>query len=536
MRLYKETVSGEEYNTTLLHFFIFRKGRRMESKDIQNSILKAVDTIATRRVSQLELDKTITAIIKNNIGIVNRRKIYKVQYDGGFFNATAQNEGDAYLPGMAVYVSIPQGNFSNEKFIIGRANSFATNEQVSAVAALANNYGIVGANNIKGSSTQSFGVHSYHNPKEEESAPEKISHRYNLLYKYGEVDSSLNTNPIDAKLYAKDTNAIMFKADFMNILSSEQKAKVSGEFGVVFNLAFKNKAYEIGETQGEILDHYADIIQAEVPSSEIIISALDEEDENNKVIKDTNSYTLKTLRQYIENIVSIISQKDEEDFEKAVALDSGSLDQAANDILILVGKFAKENPATYNDIAESIVNAYIALIEDLRTVCKSFEEMQAEYEIWRETKIKEPEEKIVSYYLSSNSMIGNPFHFSSWISQYEVFEIDLGSFLRLDSIILYKEGFIQDASKEANWPLPTPIEEEKGIQQAGPDIFVRNLQMYFMKPLTDYDGTYQLKVESPKQGFIFYGDEAEDYQIKLTATVFRELYEDLSRNQNTKFY
>jgi hypothetical protein len=57
-----------------------------------------------------------------------------------------------------------------------------------------------------------------------------------------------------------------------------------------------------------------------------------------------------------------------------------------------------------------------------------------------------------------------------------------------------------------------------------------------MKPLTDYDGTYQLKVESPKQGFIFYGDEAEDYQIKLTATVFRELYEDLSRNQNTKFY
>jgi hypothetical protein len=47
-------------------------------------------------------------------------------------------------------------------------------------------------------------------------------------------------------------------------------------------------------------------------------------------------------------------------------------------------------------------------------------------------------------------MIGNPFHFSSWISQYEVFEIDLESFLRLDSIILYKEGFIQDTSKEAN--------------------------------------------------------------------------------------
>ena len=60
--------------------------------------------------------------------------------------------------------------------------------------------------------------------------------------------------------------------------------------------------------------------------------------------------------------------------------------------------------------------------------------------------------------------------------------------------------------------------------------------MYFMKPLADYNGTYQLKVEPNKRGSIFYGNEDNDYKLTLKATVFRELYEDLTRNQNTKFY
>ena len=45
-------------------------------------------------------------------------------------------------------------------------------------------------------------------------------------------------------------------------------------------------------------------------------------------------------------------------------------------------------------------------------------------------------------------------------------------------------------------------------------------------------GTWNLNKDYPS----VYYKNLEDYEIKLTATVFRELYEDLSRNQNTKFY
>ncbi len=226
--------------------------------DIKNSILKAVDTIAMRRIDQLNIDKTVVAIIKESVGRYQGKKVYKVFYEGGYFNATVQNDNDAYLPEMAVYVSIPQGDFSNEKFIIGKASNISNASQ-AVVTAVANDYSIIG-NNILKNKVNKIGLKSYHDPKIEESKnTDSIFHRYNQLYnvnKPNESSKSVDIN-IGLNVYKTEATAFMIRADFMTKLSSDQRRQATGEYGIVFNLVFKNLAMNSFKTQGEAFTYYA---------------------------------------------------------------------------------------------------------------------------------------------------------------------------------------------------------------------------------------------------------------------------------------
>ena len=40
-------------------------------------------------------------------------------------------------------------------------------------------------------------------------------------------------------------------------------------------------------------------------------------------------------------------------------------------------------------------------------------------------------------------MIGNPLSFNDWNSQYQILDVDIQNLIRIDSIILYKQGFIE---------------------------------------------------------------------------------------------
>jgi hypothetical protein len=87
---------------------------------------------------------------------------------------------------------------------------------------------------------------------------------------------------------------------------------------------------------------------------------------------------------------------------------------------------------------------------------------------------------------------------------------------------LYQKGFIQDSNKE------------KKYLNGEPDILVKDLQFYTMKSLSDYNGTYQLKVESPETGLIFQNSSSDS--IEAEATLIREYYEDLTDNSRTTIY
>ena len=489
----------------------------MSVNTIQKNILEAIDTIARRRIDQLKVDKTITAIIVESYGVVNGKNVYKVEYEGGYFNATAIN--GAYLPRMAVYVQVPEGNFSKEKFILGQASTLATDTQKSVVAAAASNLSIIGGNAIKKNKSESddstesddlMGVYSYHDSEEENKEkggnPDLIKHRYNFLYQYDNEEPSknqLNVIDEDLKLYKKEATSIMIKADFQTVLTEEQRRRITGEYGLIFNLVFKNLAAGLGETQGEVFDYFCN------ESTENYISS----------IKDI-TLSLKKINEDLYNYIYVNRYNNILELKGQDKL----LDQVINRIQELERVFKEENKAKYTETVKDLFAKYIVLVKDIQRA-DDIDGMRTTYEEWRNLKIGLSSEKIVSYYFSSNEMIGNPFSFSSWTSQYGVFKIDLDNFLRVDSILMYKEGFIQNQDLEKSW------------HDGNPDICVQNIQMYMMKSLSEDSAGYQLKVEAddPDVGMVFQ-DTEEMQPIIVKASLFRELYEDLTLNQNTRFY
>lgn len=468
------------------------------TNDIQNSILKAIDTMAQRRIDQLKLDKTITAIINSPVGVTNGRKIYKVEYEGGYFNATAQNKDDAYLPRMAVYVQVPQGDFSKEKFILGQASKLATDEQVSVISAIQNRFNIIGKN-VVNNQTEKMGVYSYHNPIEEENNPDKIKHRFNFLYNSNQTENQITINNENLNLYKKNATALMVRAEFMTKLTNEQKKKATGEYGLVFNLVFNNLAAGLGETQEQVFKYFQDKIQVD------------------KIVDgETQKLSLNIIN------TKLIEALDTKTYEQLTDTDQ-YLDEIISDIQELDRVYKNNNPAEYTFAVQDLLSKYLILVQDIKRAA-TISDMKRLYQSWMDEVIGQPAEKQVSYYLSSNDMIGNPFSFSSWISQYNIFEIDLENFLRIDSILLYKQGFIQDEVKEVVW------------SDGEPDILVKDIQVYAMQPLTDNNAGYQLKVESQDTGLIFNGDEPEDFNIIANATLLRQYFEDLTRNSDTTFY
>ena len=69
---------------------------------LQESILNAVNTIVEQRTNELKVDKTITAIVEKNMGVFGGKALYKVMYEGGFFEAVVLNATETYLPNTSV--------------------------------------------------------------------------------------------------------------------------------------------------------------------------------------------------------------------------------------------------------------------------------------------------------------------------------------------------------------------------------------------------------------------------------------------------
>ena len=473
--------------------------------ELQEAILQALDAVVTQRNNDLKLDKTIVAIIKKNIGLRHGKAVYQVEYSGGIIEAICQNVEDVYVPKTSVYVLVPQGDFSKEKIIIGRASSIVTDRSASIIAAAVNQFSIVGSNLLLGKDDNikdiQFGLRSFHPISADNKVYHNKGHRYQILYDISDSENKIIFDNERLNIYKEDSTALMVRADFLTNLDIAQRRKSGARYGLIFNFVFENLNKGYGTTNGEILENI---------SKDIVFINDNEES--------------KTVYQLGEDFISAQNNN----LNEWVRENTGSIDMLLEWINVAYSNFKEKYPEKNTDIVAATMLAYQIAISELKN-CESVSIIKKNYNEWKKTAVGELEDKTISYTWTSDDMIGNPMTFNIWNSQYQVFNIDFETLSHLESIAFFKEGFIENEQYEQKWPAS---EADVG---GGPDIFVKNLQIYAMNPIDIQSGDYTLKVESDSGYDIVFDTTSNNEEIRLKATLTRKMYEDLSGNSNTSY-
>lgn len=198
----------------------------MAAKDIQNSLLKAIDYLANARIDQMQVDKTVTATIHSCTNALTGE--YRVNYNGGQMFAYSQ-DNQTYSKNTKVYVHVPLGDFSNKKTIIGKAQNTTVDNNISFVASALNSYNLIGKNAIIQSDTYSTGLYSYRKQD------------YKIIYQYNDPDNSELTIDYTALTNSiQGADALLIETSFATRLPKEHRLSNSGKYGVQFVLAFKD--------------------------------------------------------------------------------------------------------------------------------------------------------------------------------------------------------------------------------------------------------------------------------------------------------
>lgn len=462
--------------------------------NVQQSFLDAMNIIASRRVKEANYDKTIVGTINSWIKDVNSKAVYKINYNGGFFNASVLNNQDSYLKNTPVYIFVPQGDFSQEKIILGKVSNINTDINVATTAASLNNFSIVGKNNLNWVSedNNNAALKSY------------LKNNFNWIYKIADNNNFIDIDMKSLKQYLTEGTAIMIKADFRTALSLEQKQQASAEYGLIFNLVFDNEYLKWGNTQGEILQTIID--------KDIVKKKINDEE-----------YNLKNYINGIDDIDgidNIINKIDDNNIDTFITNPDSSLRAKVFELEAFYEAFIKNLTIEEQDneinVIKNIIESYLAEV-NLYFNITTAEDIKMEYQNWKEKSI-EQNNKIIPLSLDSNQMIGSPLYFKDWTTQYAVFEIeDLQDFNHIDSILFFKRGF------------ETSLDEEK----LKDDIFVKNICFYVLKPLESVSGDYFLKVECSEQGSIL--QETGIKETTFKARFFRKT-EDITGNTNISYY
>ena len=115
------------------------------ANQIQEAVLNAIETLVSNRIDKIEADKTVTAtIVQCTNSLTNE---YKVSYNGGMMFAYAQ-DGTSYSQNATVYVLVPQGDFTQKKTIISKAQALEDDSNITFVSSALSNYNLIGKNPI----------------------------------------------------------------------------------------------------------------------------------------------------------------------------------------------------------------------------------------------------------------------------------------------------------------------------------------------------------------------------------------------------
>lgn len=98
------------------------------SNKYSDQLMQALDIAIDEKISTLQFDKTIQATVQSVVDLDTGE--YRVKYKDGIISAFAADPKETFKQGDAVYVTVPESDFSNKKFISHRItnNSLSTGQ------------------------------------------------------------------------------------------------------------------------------------------------------------------------------------------------------------------------------------------------------------------------------------------------------------------------------------------------------------------------------------------------------------------------
>lgn len=216
------------------------KGETMNN--ISEQLLQAMDIIAEEKISNLEFDKTIKAVVYSLVNLDGGE--YKVRYNGNIFSAYSDDLTQAYKVDDEVYVTVPEGNFSNKKLITGlvSAKSLSYSQLMAlqnAIFELSPTFDMLYGGSLYDAS-KSYGVIA--------GKPYGSAGSYNYIYKGPDKFQSNGYHGLFQQ-YANQYELIRVQASFLTQFQNEHE---KGNYGL--EIEFYAKSLEGYEVVSYILD------------------------------------------------------------------------------------------------------------------------------------------------------------------------------------------------------------------------------------------------------------------------------------------
>lgn len=203
------------------------------SKNYEELICSAIDTIVNNAVANAGYDKTVQAkIVGCEDATIGK---YRCKYQDTTFFAYTTNSTVTYTNNSLVYVLIPGNDFSRDKTILGTVDKLGINYAATPEGEEA--FEIIGNNCI--SSSDTFELCSYET---------KTIELYNRNSQNNKI--SLDTKSIEE--YLHQSSALICAAKFKTTLPVEQRFR--GNFGIIYELTFLDNASEKEITRNYVLD------------------------------------------------------------------------------------------------------------------------------------------------------------------------------------------------------------------------------------------------------------------------------------------
>lgn len=465
------------------------------ANELQNSLFTAIDTIIGQRVEELDLDKTVVGSIVECEDALIRK--YRVEYKGGTFSAYGQTD-EVYSPHTSVYISVPQNDFTQKKWILGKVSTTQGDRAITEVSAALDDYQIVGHNTIsvtdksdvRKSDNGEFGLWSYQQIKLQTDSGETEKRQYDsiVLYDKNKEDNYLHVDNNKLKKYMEQSIALLIEATFRTDLDYDQKIYANekgSDYALEFSLVFEHgdNTYKTYGAKFEAIAPNIIVVNGEEPP--VNLTFYDE-----KIRGFTNDDFLYAPKE----------GENREDIPFTIQESLNTMHQNLTG-LRANGAYTGEELEFLNNYIPLLGDMILKIEKSAETKSLVWEQLFNEYNAWFKTSADTLKEKRVVYSLTSDQMLGNPYLYKIPTEQYDMFRIDGGRFKCIESIVFYCKDF--------------DIQEREFYY----DIFVKDIEFYGLQELSSVNGDYRLLLDFPK-GFVFDDSNENSDTLKV----------------NTKFY